>query len=191
MRYRTAGRLPRLSEIAFGTGDTAGGIIYGTPNHQRALVEKALELGVNLFDCSPDYGKGLGEANLGRVLRDIGAADVHIITKVEIMPEDTGRIRDRVRESVNDSLLRLQRDHVDVVMLHNPCQAKRNPSVRVWMPVSPDDVLDEVLPALRAVQEKNRARRATSAWPASAPILRVSAGCCRPVRSRWSTDGSI
>jgi aryl-alcohol dehydrogenase-like predicted oxidoreductase len=72
MRYRTiGGGALTLSEIALGTGDTAGGIIYGAPAEQRRLVERALELGVTLFDCSPDYGKGLGEANLGRVLREL------------------------------------------------------------------------------------------------------------------------
>lgn len=161
MKYRKVGHWPlEVSEIALGTGDTAGGIVYGSPAQQRSLVETALSLGINLFDCSPDYGKGLGEANLGRVLKEVGARDALIITKVEIMPEEvvTGRIGDKVKQSVNDSLLRLQRDHVDVVMLHNPVRLVRNPNIRVWMRLTPEDVLDEVLPALLDVRNAGKTR---------------------------------
>ncbi len=71
MHYRKIGSTDlNVSEIAFGTGDNAGTMIYGSSREQTALIEKALELGINLFDTSPDYGKGLGEANLGRVLPD-------------------------------------------------------------------------------------------------------------------------
>ena len=85
MRHRQVGASPlKVSEIALGTGDTAGGMVYGSsPAAARDLVDKALALGVDLFDCSPDYGKGLGEANLGRVLKEIGAPDAKLITKVE------------------------------------------------------------------------------------------------------------
>jgi aryl-alcohol dehydrogenase-like predicted oxidoreductase len=150
----------QLSEIALGTGDNAGGIIYGTSKEQIQLVEKALELGVNTFDCSPDYGKGLGEANLGRVLREIGVPDAQIITKVEIMPEEVsaGMIRDKVRQSLEDSLLRLRREHIDIFMLHNPVRMTRNPGVRVWMRLTPDDVLNEVMPVMEKLRSEGKVR---------------------------------
>jgi len=159
MRYRKVGRSSlEVSEIAFGTGDTAGGIVYGSSREQAALVEAALEAGITLFDCSPDYGKGMGEANLGRVLKDIGAPDVTIVTKVEIMPEDMSRIGDKIRESLHDSLLRLRRDHVDVLMLHNPCRAMRDPAIRVWTPLTPDDILDQVLPVFAELRQAGKTR---------------------------------
>ncbi len=161
MRYRQVGNWPlKVSEVAFGTGDNGGGIIYGTPLEQQALVESALELGVNLFDCSPDYGKGLGEANLGRVLRELSVREALVITKVEIMPEEVtaGLIQHKVKQSVDDSLLRLQRDHVDVIMLHNPIRKVRDPEVRVWMRLAPEDVFNEVLPALQKVRASGKAR---------------------------------
>jgi aryl-alcohol dehydrogenase-like predicted oxidoreductase len=147
-----------VSEIAVGTGDNAGCFVYGSPDEQRAMVIRALELGVNTFDCSPDYGKGLGEANLGRVFKQLGVSDAVVITKVEIMPEDFGRIRDKVRESVNDSLLRLGRDAIEIVMLHNPCRRERIPSIRQWTPLTPADVLDEVLPAFSALRSTGKVR---------------------------------
>jgi len=158
MRYRSLGSTPlQVSEISFGTGDNAGGIIYSTPGEQRALVGRALELGITTFDCSPDYGKGLGEANLGRVLKELGARDVIITTKVEIMPEDIGRIHDKIHESVNDSLLRLGRDRVDVIQLHNPARPERIPEIRKWTPLTPRDILDEVVPAFEELRSAGKA----------------------------------
>jgi aryl-alcohol dehydrogenase-like predicted oxidoreductase len=157
MRYRKIGRHPlEVSEISFGTGDNAGGLVYGSSEQQRALVEAALELGINLFDCSPDYGKGAGEVNLGRLLQDFGARDAKIITKVEIMAEDFDRIAGKVADSIDDSLLRLRREKVDIVMLHNPIRFERNAAVRRWMRLTPDDVLDAVLPALVRAREAGK-----------------------------------
>ena len=159
MRYRQVGTSSvQVSEVTFGTGDTAGGIIYGSEREQQALVERALELGINTFDCSPDYGKGLGEGNLGRVLRELRCSDPVIITKVEIMEEDLDRIPAKIAQSINDSLLRLQRDHVDILMLHNPIRMIQDASVRVWMRLSPETVLDQVLPALVNVRQQGKTR---------------------------------
>jgi aryl-alcohol dehydrogenase-like predicted oxidoreductase len=141
-----------VSPIAFGTGDNAGGIIFGSTAHQREMVERALELGITTFDCSPDYGKGMGEANLGRVLRDLGSPPVTVITKVEIMPEHFGRIRERVHESLADSLLRLGRSNVDVVLVHNPARERNDPSIRTWTPLTSAQILDEILPAFRELR---------------------------------------
>jgi len=157
MRTRKVGRHPlEVSEISLGTGDNAGGLVYGSSDQQRALVETALDLGINLFDCSPDYGKGAGEVNLGRLLQDLGAKDAKIITKVEIMAEDLDRIGEKVTQSIDDSLLRLRREKVDVAMLHNPIRFERNSSVRQWMRLMPNDVIDAVLPALVKAREAGK-----------------------------------
>lgn len=169
MKVRRLGKTDlELSEIAFGTGDNGGGIVYGSPAHQRELVVRALELGVNTFDCSPDYGKGLGEANLGRVLRELGA-DPIVVTKVEIMPEEFGRMSDKVRESVRDSLMRLGRDHVDIFMLHNPIRHARVPQIRQWTPLTPADVLGDILPAMTALRDAGVVRHLGLACEAAEP----------------------
>lgn len=141
-----------------GTGDNAGGLVYASTDQQLALVRRALDLGINTFDTSPDYGKGLGEANLGRVLRDLNVRDATIISKIEIMPEEFGRIPDKVRESIDDSLLRLGRDHIDVLMLHNPTRLARDTSQRMWTPLTEQDVLNEVMPALELAVREGKAR---------------------------------
>jgi len=164
VRYREIGQTGvRVSQISFGTGDTAGVLVQGEPDEQRAVVGRALELGITTFDASPDYGKGLAEVNLGRVLRELGSPEVQIMTKVEIMPEHldihTDRVADRVVESIEDSLTRLRRDHVDVLVLHNPCRTVRNPSVRMpWTPLTPADVLGDVLEGLDRAQQSGKTR---------------------------------
>ncbi|MSQ53113.1 MAG: aldo/keto reductase [Betaproteobacteria bacterium] len=159
MRYRKFGAPGiELSEIAFGTGDNAGGMVFGTAKEQVKLVERALESGINLFDTSCEYGKASAEVNLGRTLQEVGAKDVFVITKVKPKAENLGRLGAAVRDSLHDSLFRLRRDHVDFLMLHNPCRAQRDPASRRWNPLTPRDVIEEVLPALQDLQAAGKTR---------------------------------
>src|SRR6266513_4457252 len=113
MQYRTVGNTDlRVSEIGFGTGGTAGLMVQGTPEEQLAAVERALELGINYFDESPDYGDGVSETNLGRILKELGATPV-ITTKVEVRDDNLGDIAGHVERSVEASLARLGVDYVD------------------------------------------------------------------------------
>ena len=92
MNYREIGNTGvRVSEIGFGTGDNAGLMVKATPEDMERTVAKALELGINYFDCSPDYGKGVAETNLGRILKKLGAHPV-ITTKIEIGPQNKSDI---------------------------------------------------------------------------------------------------
>jgi len=158
VKYRHVGSSEvQVSEISLGTGDNAGGIVYGSPEVQRAIVGRALDLGINLFDTSPDYGKGLAEVNLGRTLRELGDPEVVIATKVEVMPEHLDMISVRMQESVNDSLTRLGRDHLDVVMVHNPCQRERRPAQRLpWTPLVAQDLLGPALEGLLKARDAGK-----------------------------------
>ncbi|MEK9659504.1 MAG: aldo/keto reductase [Chloroflexota bacterium] len=122
----------RVSEIGFGTGDNAGLLVKGTPQQQLAVVERALELGINYFDTSPDYGKGLAETNIGKAMRQIGFRPI-IATKVEVMPDELDHVADAVVESVHDSLKRLQVDWVDIVQIHNPPSIVTDTTVPGWL----------------------------------------------------------
>ena len=152
MRYRQLGRTDlHVSEIGFGTGDNAGLMVLADHEARRTAVRRALELGINYFDTSPDYGKGRAEVQLGEALRELDANPV-ITTKVEIMPEHLDMIALRVRESVEASLRRLQRTAVDIVQIHNPPAARHDTGVRVWTPLTVDDVIGPG-GALEALQE--------------------------------------
>lgn len=156
MKYREMGSTGiRVSEIGFGSGDNAGLLVKGEPQEQLRAIERALELGVNYFDTSPDYGKGLAETNIGKAMREIGFRPV-IATKVEVMPDELDHIADAVVESVEDSLRRLQVDHVDIVQIHNPPSIETDTTVPGWIHLG----LDDYLGASGALEGLERLRRA-------------------------------
>ena len=119
MQYRTIGRSSLVvSEIAFGCGGNAGLMVRGQYQEQVAIVGRALELGVTYFDNAPDYGDGMAETNLGRVLKALHARPV-LNTKVEIRKENLGDVASHIVRSVEGSLRRLGVDHVDMLQIHN------------------------------------------------------------------------
>jgi aryl-alcohol dehydrogenase-like predicted oxidoreductase len=119
MRYRRMGHSDlSLSEVGFGCGGNAGTMIRGSFEEQRRIVARALELGINYFDTAPDYGAGVAEENLGRVLKALKARPV-ITSKVEVRQEDRGAIADHVVRSAEASLKRLGIDCLDILQIHN------------------------------------------------------------------------
>jgi aryl-alcohol dehydrogenase-like predicted oxidoreductase len=149
----------RISEIGFGTGDNAGLMVKGTFEQQVEAVERALELGINYFDTSPDYGKGIAETNIGKLMREIGFRP-YLTTKVEVMPDDLDHIAAAVVESVDKSLTRLGVDFVDVVQIHNPPGLATDTNVQGWIHLGTDDYLgpDGALEGLDRVRGAGKAR---------------------------------
>ena len=141
MRYRVVGSTGlKVSEIGFGSGDNAGLLVKGEPKQQLEAIEKALEYGINYFDTSPDYGKGIAETNIGKAMKEIGFRPI-IATKVEVMPDELDHVADAVVESVDDSLRRLGVDWVDIVQIHNPPGIETDTTVRGWIHLGLNDYL--------------------------------------------------
>ncbi|MFM1814388.1 MAG: hypothetical protein RLZ98_1083 [Pseudomonadota bacterium] len=107
-----------LSEVAFGCGGNAGLMVRGTHGEQTRTVSRALDLGINYFDNSPDYGNGAAEENLGRALAAIGHRPL-LNSKVEIRAENLADIAGHVVRSCEASLRRLGVDYLDVFQIHN------------------------------------------------------------------------
>ena len=77
--------------------------------------------GINWIDTAPSYGQTQSEQALGWLLKEIDTVP-YLSTKVLL---DTARLDDipgQVERSVHDSLRRLNRDSVDVLLLHNPIE---------------------------------------------------------------------
>jgi aryl-alcohol dehydrogenase-like predicted oxidoreductase len=166
LKYRTSGKSAlRLSEVGFGTGDNAGVVVHGSSQEQLGIVQRALELGVNLFDTSAAYGRGAAEVNLGRMLQDLGARDALVMTKAFIPPSDVGRIAEKGTESLEDSLSRLRRSHVDVLLLHNP--VRRNPDPAGDNPLITNPQVSTVLGGFSEVAQLEEAASASDAGPLS------------------------
>src|SRR5438067_10318141 len=102
MLYRSLGSTGIcVSALSFGAGPVSTLMVGEEGARQRAVVEHAIGRGINWFDTAATYGGGASEANLGRVLEELGAASsVHVATKVRLMPEDLADIRAAVRRSV-------------------------------------------------------------------------------------------
>lgn len=128
----------RVTELGFGGAPL--GDLYGLLDDRRAVdaVSAAAELGVTLFDTSPLYGHGLSEHRVGTGLRRAGGSVV-VSTKVgRVMTparsSDWNRegyagglpfsatvdySYDGAMRSFEQSLLRLGRDRIDILLIHD------------------------------------------------------------------------
>jgi aryl-alcohol dehydrogenase-like predicted oxidoreductase len=109
-----------VSEIGIG-GWQLGEQRWNGPDETESirLVHRALAAGVNFFDTAPCYADGRSEAILGKALSD-RRGQVVICTKFGRSPEGTDFDHGRIGWSIESSLRRLQTDHLDIVLLHNP-----------------------------------------------------------------------
>ena len=87
-----------------------------------AIVDTALECGINFFDHADIYGKGNAERVFGEYLkRHNGARDKMILqTKCAIHDGQFDFSKEHILKSVDGSLSRLGVDYVDVLLLHRP-----------------------------------------------------------------------
>lgn len=138
MEYRQVGNTElRVSEIGFGCGGSAGLMVRGSPEEQRGVVARAVELGINYFDNAPDYGNGVAEENLGRVLKELKIRPVST-SKVEVRHTDLGDIAGHVVRSTEESLKRLRMDYLDILQIHNgpapsPPQLEGRSYTQLWI----------------------------------------------------------
>lgn len=120
MHYRQLGRSGlRVSVIGLGCNNFGGRIGLDAT---RAVVHKAIDLGVTLFDTADIYGeRGGSETLLGEVL---GARrkDIVLATKFGMEMDDAGvRVggsRRWIMTAVEDSLRRLKTDWIDLYQYH-------------------------------------------------------------------------
>jgi len=131
MMEAQTGTLPRPSETrkgdmlyrSFGkTGETVSVIGVGgshigqvaTEDLAIRIVRTAIDRGVTFMDNSWDYNGGTGadEIRMGKALRDGYRQKVFLMTKVD------GRTKDAAAKQLDESLKRLQVDHVDLLQFH-------------------------------------------------------------------------
>jgi aryl-alcohol dehydrogenase-like predicted oxidoreductase len=120
MEYRNLGRAGvKVSAIGIGCNQFGGKVDKaGT----KAIVQKALDEGINFFDTADVYGnKGGSEEYLGAALKGL-RDQVVIATKVRNAmgegPNDQGASRYHIMNAVEASLRRLGTDHIDLYQIH-------------------------------------------------------------------------
>lgn len=127
-----------------GFGSAAIGNLYRpvTEGDARAVVEAAWAAGLRYFDTAPHYGFGLSERRLGDALAALDPNGTAVIStkvgrRLDSVPDaDLGSVRqgfvspepfesvfdygyDAVMQSFEDSLKRLRRDRIDILLAHD------------------------------------------------------------------------
>ncbi|MFC7990367.1 aldo/keto reductase [Streptomyces pilosus] len=155
MQYRTLGRTGvQVSTLALGAMNF-GAIGRTTQDEATALVDAALEAGVNLIDTADRYSGGQSEEMVGKAIA--GRRDDIVLATKATMPmgeerNHKGGSRRWLVTALEDSLRRLGVDHVDLYQMHR------------WDPETSDE---ETLSALTDLQRAGKIRYfGSSTFPA-------------------------
>jgi aryl-alcohol dehydrogenase-like predicted oxidoreductase len=143
----------KLSILGFGCGAVGGLMVRGSPADQDKAVGIALDAGVNYFDTAVQYGNGVSETNLGRILGALKPRGVAVGTKVRVPSANFGAIAKTISDSMDGSLQRLKRDQVDIFHLHNPITLNGGGEA-----LSVAQVRNEVVPAFEALRRSGKTR---------------------------------
>jgi len=110
-----------------------------TPEDSYAIVDRALDAGLNFLDTANVYGRGRSEEITGEALKRNGSRSRTVLaTKFhgrmnDDDPNAAGSSRRHIIEQCEASLRRLQTDYIDIYQIHRP---------------RPDTAIDETLRAL-------------------------------------------
>jgi aryl-alcohol dehydrogenase-like predicted oxidoreductase len=127
MEYRHLGRTGlRVSPLCLGTmnfGTQEGAQTSEADAH--AVMDRALELGINFFDTANVYGLGSTEEIIGRWFAQGGGRRERTVIATKVYGgrdewPNTNRLSARhIRQACDDSLRRLQTDHIDLYQMHH------------------------------------------------------------------------
>jgi len=123
MQYARLGRTGlEVSRICLGTMSFGNSEEWMVEiDRARAIVKRALDLGVNFFDTANVYSNGRSEEIVGELLKD-HRDDVVIATKVRLKvgegPNSEGLSRYHIMNQVKKSLKRLRTDRIDLYQTH-------------------------------------------------------------------------
>ncbi|MFI6026801.1 aldo/keto reductase [Amycolatopsis magusensis] len=155
MQYRNLGRTGvQVSTLALGAMNF-GAIGRTTQDEATAIVDTALEAGINLVDTADMYGQGESEEMVGRAIA--GRRDDLVLATKATMPmgeerNHRGSSRRWLVAELDHSLRRLGVDHVDLYQIHR------------WDPTTSDE---ETLSALTDLRRAGKIRYfGSSTFPA-------------------------
>jgi aryl-alcohol dehydrogenase-like predicted oxidoreductase len=133
--------------LSFGASSLGAEFRSITLDEALGSVQAALDCGMNLFDTSPFYGRGMSEVLLGIALKSVPRERYLLCTKLgRYSLEHFDFSAKRVAESVDVSLHRLGTDHLDIVLCHDI----------EFVPMQ--QIVDETIPALRRIQQSGKVR---------------------------------
>lgn len=91
-----------------------GGYHIGTPSDDESMriIRTAIDGGINFMDNCWDYNNGASEVKMGKALRDGYRQKVFLMSKID------GRDKKTAAAQIDESLKRLQTDHIDLMQMH-------------------------------------------------------------------------
>ncbi len=123
MDYRSLGRTGvMVSPLCLGAMNFGG----ATPEAESIqIIHRALDAGINFIDTANVYNAGESERAVGKALAENHRRDqIVLATKVHGRmgpgPNDLGNSRYHIMKACEDSLRRLQTDHIDLYQIHRP-----------------------------------------------------------------------
>jgi len=127
MEFRSLGRTGiKVSVLCLGC------MMFGgrtTPDDSYAIIDRALDAGINFLDTANVYSRGRSEEVTGQALKRNGKRNrIVLATKVHgVMADDDpnmqGNSRRHIIEQCDASLKRLQTDYIDLYQIHRPQSA--------------------------------------------------------------------
>ena len=115
----------KISAIGIGCWNFGGDWDSSEDNNSISIVHAAIDLGINLFDVAPVYGWHHSEHVLGRALAGGKRDKVLIASKCGLVWNEKHKTRNdlskaNILKEIDESLERLQTDHIDIYQLHWP-----------------------------------------------------------------------
>ncbi|MBE0700571.1 MAG: aldo/keto reductase [Acholeplasmataceae bacterium] len=112
----------KINRLGFGAWQLGNTEFWGHMSLEEgvALVKSAIRKGIHFFDTAPGYASGVSETIIGIAIKDL-REKVVINTKFGHSADGTSDFSpSSMRESIYESLERLQTTYLDSIVLHNP-----------------------------------------------------------------------
>ncbi len=135
MEYKNLARTGlKISAVGLGCGNFGGvgsaPALVGRGESEEeafALMDAALEMGINFFDTADAYGAGRSETYIGHWLKARGSGvreqlllSSKVFNPVGSGPNERGLSRLHIMRQIDASLARLGTDHLDMYLIHEP-----------------------------------------------------------------------
>jgi aryl-alcohol dehydrogenase-like predicted oxidoreductase len=120
-----------MSKIVIGTWGLSGDYGVVQPKIVQEILEFCYSSGIKEYDTAPNYGNGFAEFFLGFIFKN---KDVLVNTKIGNLPF-FGKCFEinELKESFRQSLLRLRRENINILFLHNPRGIDNYEAILAWM----------------------------------------------------------
>ncbi|HUD17432.1 MAG TPA: aldo/keto reductase [Acidimicrobiales bacterium] len=177
MDYRTLGSTGiKVSPLCLGAMMFGA---WGNPDHEDsvAIINRAVEAGINFIDTADMYSFGESEVIVGKALKGLKREKIVLATKVHGAmgrdPNAQGNSRRWILAECDNSLRRLETDYIDLYQIHRP---------------SPETDIDDTLGALSDLVTAGKIRYAGSSTFPAHQVVEAQWVAERRVRERFRTE---